>query len=907
MSLARFLIVVPAALAGAQPAPAAQEPSFTFVERALELGLDHETLTSFDDIGIPPKVVRDWAQSGIAWGDLDGDTDPDLVACGSLLPNQVFLNPRFGPAGPDGTWTEVGEQLGIRSGWVDRVPALGDFDKDGDLDLFIGAYEGTGVGAIEGRGRLYENLSGLEFQDVTARSGARGHGRTIFALWHDLDLDGWLDLYTGEFNATPNAWYRNQGNGSFTERGVPNGLADAGQAHVVGAADLDLDGSPEVVVGNDHLVGEVVEMSPELNKGDAYLVGDADGQFVDLTPGSGLGQERGIMGIAFADVNADGLLDVYKTDIGSNFLLVADPEQSSGTPFVDEASFYGVVCNAVPFPEDPDTWGVTSGWAAIFFDVDLDGWDDLFVANGHVSDAFEGPSKLPRLQQNFMFRSRGPEYQFRFQDVTKTLGLIDNFDDRAAAVADVDGDGDFDLTVVETAGRLRQFENEHGHLINGYVSVRVEGSSSAPGGEGAVLSWTDGQGFVHQRPIGGDGPTASQNELRAIFGIGTLEAVDLSVAFPSGMTIQQDGVPRDSELVVSEPELFTIDVHTLPAASSPGGSLFDEFDVVVVARDAQGVALGSGADVSIEVPGLEPDSPLVDLGDGRYMRSFKTTSAPGGYRVVTDLAGFAPRVRPVLTLTGPPDGQRSEVTVSAEALRADSGDRSELRVTPRDANGIVLGAGLSVTANVIGADPITFSDGGDGTYTGLLLAPPTQGTVSVRVFVDGVQLDAPVQIDVAGPANSTQTEVVVYPPKRQHAASPNCVPLRVVPRDAAGRRRGPFSEVVLVPRPPADGGATVAPQVPRQSAVTAAAASAHAQRQAPGGPVIPGPPASQQGVAVIESLDALPRADGSFLFVLDVEDWVFTHNTTTEVELWIDGQLLSVVDVQLESGPGVPF
>jgi hypothetical protein len=157
-SHARAFRVVFAAAAVAS-IPCAQN---SFTEVAQSIGVVHEHIAGFDQFGLSPlpnSMMRDWCQSGIAVGDLDLDGDPDVVMCGSLTPPAVFRN--------DGTsFVDVTASAGLESSEFYRVPALGDFDRDGDLDLFTGALDG-GQGPTPGKSRLYRNEGGFVFTDVT--------------------------------------------------------------------------------------------------------------------------------------------------------------------------------------------------------------------------------------------------------------------------------------------------------------------------------------------------------------------------------------------------------------------------------------------------------------------------------------------------------------------------------------------------------------------------------------------------------------------------------------------------------------------------------------------------------------------------------------------------------------------
>ena len=269
---------------------AAAAPQDAFVERALELGVVHHSLAGFDRIGGMVDGVWDYAQTGVGIGDLDGDGDQDLVLAGGLLPNTVLRN--------DGTtFTDVTHLTDFRRNELDRCVALGDYDDDGDLDVYLGSLRG-GHFALEGRSRLYRNEGGFSFTDVTDLAGVSGRGHSLFAQFFDVDRDGLLDLYVGEFHVTQNAFYLNNGDGTFRDAGTDYGVDFPGSAHATSFLDSDGDGELDLFIGNDYLVGAIV--GAPANFADVQLSAPPGGSpFVNVGSGSGMDVARGIMGFAW--------------------------------------------------------------------------------------------------------------------------------------------------------------------------------------------------------------------------------------------------------------------------------------------------------------------------------------------------------------------------------------------------------------------------------------------------------------------------------------------------------------------------------------------------------------------------------------------------------------------------------
>lgn len=879
----------------------AQAQENSFVERALEAGIDHQVLSGLDELANPVNglVVRDWTQTGISLGDLNGDGHVDLVLLGSLYGNAVYLG--------DGAGNFSKQRLpnDLNRGEVDRCAALGDYDRDGDLDIYIGAAEGNTKGNDITRDALWEQVGPLDFVDVTRRAGLGGSGRTILAHWHDLDVDGELDLYLSQFFITPNDWYRNNGNKTFTELAEERGIDDPGSAHASAMLDTDGDGDYELHVGNDFVVADVIGIVE--NYGDAYYDGDENGFFTDVSAGSGVAIDRAIMGLAFGDVNYDGRMDVYKTDVGANPLMRDNGWLENGTPWTDVNNIYGVANAMLPFENSQSDLGFTSGWACMFVDVDLDSYEDLYLVNGHVSGKHFDFSWLPRNQPNFLYRGTGPGNQHKFQDFTEALGLYDEYDDRAGAWGDVDADGDVDLFAIETAGRVRFYENRLERDGRGFVSLELVAGSSAPGAPGAWARWTDSNGDVHTEHLGADGPTAGQNQPLLHFGIGTLASVDLEVHFPSGIVFDLPGTAANSQLTLVEPVIYDIPTRVLPAAQVGSGA--PEFEVVVTACDGFGQPLGTGALVSIDVPGLTAAAAVEDLGDGRYRRFFSSEAPAGDYRVEVDMAGFQPYVRPQLFLTGDIDPVASRVDSEDFALSAASGQTSRVTIVPCDSQGVAIGAGMTVSYELPGAGVFAATDQGDGSYTVDLAAPATPGVYSPIVLADGVALSAPDLQVSDGVADASSTEVLELPPIPIQAGSPDVVRVLVTPRDAEGRLLGGQHKVQLVPWTPsvtttANPGAT---SNSRGGNPSISPAGGGGQRGVLGQSKGTGSGAKFTGPTLPEletlPVEQSPRRNGTYVFAFRVPALLNAEQDSELMSLIVDGVEVMRFPLEFENTP----
>jgi enediyne biosynthesis protein E4 len=544
----------PAEGAGGEPPAAARraapgEPSFVDVTAASGVDFVHDT-GAFGQKWLPETVG-----AGVVVLDADGDGRQDLLFVngrgfagkpGTDSPQRLYLN--------RGGWRfeEAGAEWGLAGlGAYCLGGAAADVDADGDTDLFL---------ACLGRDRLLDNAGG-RFVDVGGRAGlAAADEFGVGGLFFDADGDGWLDLFVTRYVAwTPESdlfcaldgttksyctpldypgasprFYRNRGDGTFREATAEAGfLRPDMKAMGVAAVDVDDDGRVDVAIAGD--------TQPNL-----LYVNRGDGTFEEAGAASGLaysatGAVRGGMGIDAADYERSGRPGVVISYF-SQEMVGLYRNQGDGF-FVDVARQSEV---------GPKTL-LTLGWGTFFFDFDLDGWLDLFVANGHLDAEIERvQNRIRHAQPQQLFWNGGAG---RFVEVTGTAGgdLATPRVARGAAFADLDDDGDLDLALSTNGGPAALFDNRtpgRGH----WLRVALAGEGGNRQGIGARVEVEAG-GATQRWLVRTGGSYLSQSQVEPTFGLGAAARVErLTVRWPSGRVTRLEDVPADRRVVVREAE-----------------------------------------------------------------------------------------------------------------------------------------------------------------------------------------------------------------------------------------------------------------------------------------------------------------------------------------------------------------
>lgn len=541
----------PAAEPGRADSPGSENPAVTFVDVARESGIEFR----HDNAASPDKYLIETMGSGAAWLDYDQDglLDAYLVnsaATSAYTPSKPLRNALYKNQG-SGVFKDFAPQAGVTAeGLFGTGVAVGDYDNDGDPDLFV-----TG----HARSILYRNQGDGTFADVTKRAGVENPDKWgSIAAWFDYDNDGRLDLvvvnyldWTEDKNLVcgdkrpgyqsychPNkykgqmpALFRNGGDGTFEDVSEASGIGeDAGNGLGVVCFDFDDDGWMDVFIANDSMTNFLYR-----NRG--------DGTFENVTLAAAVaygedGKAEAGMGADAADYDGDGRLDLYVTHLDFEFDRLY---RNLGDGSFEDATFLAKI--------GYQTFNV-SGFGTRFIDYDNDGARDLFVANGHVLDNIHlFHEKTTYAEPKIVFRNAGGT----FENVTARLGsdLSRPRVSRAAAFADYDNDGDIDVLINNNGQQAELLRNDGGNRGH-WLQVRLVGTKSNRDGVGARVKISAGDLVQHEQQKGGMSYQASHDP-RLHCGLGNRTKVDrIEVRWPSGAVDVVKNLEVDRVVVLKE-------------------------------------------------------------------------------------------------------------------------------------------------------------------------------------------------------------------------------------------------------------------------------------------------------------------------------------------------------------------
>jgi hypothetical protein len=517
-----------------------------------DIGKEAGITASFPNGGEKSKdYIIETTGSGVAFIDYDNDGYLDIfVLSGDGGSNRMYHNDR------NGHFTDLTRELGLTSsGWAEGV-CTGDYDNDGYTDLFVTYW---------GQNRLYRNVNGKRFEDVTAKAHlAQDRVRyNTGCAFLDYDGDGHLDLFVAnylkfDFATTPkagsnpycfyrgmavncgprglpfetNLLYHNKGDGTFEDVSVKSGIAKAAGHYslAVLAQDINDDGRPDIYV-----VGDQTAATLFINQGDGTFSEEAVMRGVAFDEN---GRELSGMGLASADYDGDGRLDIFRSDFSDERSLLY---RNTGDGQFDDVTVAAGLARNTRFVN----------WGCAFLDFENSGWKGLVVVNGHVFPEVD--------RQNIDIQSRDHALLYRnggkgtFEDISEQAGpaFAARHSARGLAVGDIDNDGTLEILANnqnEPPSLWKQSHRAAGH----WLLLKLTGSRSNRGAIGARVAVTAG-GRTQIDEVRSGGSYLSQNDLRLHFGLGGAERVDaISIRWPSGGKTVLKDVAADRILTINE-------------------------------------------------------------------------------------------------------------------------------------------------------------------------------------------------------------------------------------------------------------------------------------------------------------------------------------------------------------------
>ncbi len=544
-------VAVAAPIAPARPEAVRVEslPDVKFVDVTNDAGLHfvHNNGASGD------KLLPETMGSGAAFLDYDQDGDQDLLLVNSAPWPESHFTVSATQAlycnDGQGHFRDVTREAGLDKTFFGMGVAVGDYDNDGDPDLYLTALGG---------GRLFRNDAGRFVDATTEANAGAGAGWLTSAAFFDLENDGDLDLFvaryvswsaeidrgqgfqlagTGQgraygpptaFNGSFCTLLRNDG-GQFSDVSQSSGVqvktpdlkVPAAKALGVAPFDVDGDGLVDLAVANDTV--------PNF-----FFHNLGDGRFEEIGLNSGIaldasGLARGAMGIDWADFKNDGSLGLGVGNFANEMTALYVADDPKGLQFSDLANVYGLGAPTQP----PMKFGL------FFFDYDLDGRLDLLSTNGHLESDIQTvqASQSYRQPAQLFWDTGEPGRSFFAQVGPRSAGpdLFQPIVGRGSTYADVDGDGDLDVVLTANGGPARLFRNEGGNR-NHWLRLELIGTRSNRSAIGARLSVESG-GTIQRRQLIPSKSYLSSAELPLTFGLGSATKADrVTIAWPSGIT-----------------------------------------------------------------------------------------------------------------------------------------------------------------------------------------------------------------------------------------------------------------------------------------------------------------------------------------------------------------------------------
>ena len=554
IAMACFCSVFFAPSAQSQSNPARESAPITFENIISRSGVSFV----LDNSTSPHKYQAETMAGGVAVFDYNNDGLLDLYFTnGAHLPDMDKSDPRFFNRlyrnNGDGTFTDVTLKAGVQGSFYSIGVAVADYDNDGFEDLFVVGANGY---------QLFHNNGDGTFTDVTEKAGLRkahpelARGFAAAAGWFDYDNDGYLDLIVinylkwspetdvsctvksmrtycapDSYAGIPNLLFHNNGDGTFTDVSESSGLlAHVGKGMGVAFADYDGDGFVDVFVSNDTFRNFLFHNN---GNGTFKEVGVLSG-----TAYNQYGKSFAGMGVDFRDIDNDGLPDIFETAMfGDTFPLY----HNTGNGLFEDVN---VSSHLKTLTSRLTAWGTG------IFDFDNDGWKDLFTSNAAILDNQEAVNELPYRMPNSLFRNN---HDMTFSSVGPQAGKDFNVSSshRGAAFGDLNNDGRIDIVTSSLNGNPEIFLNRTDNS-NHWLILNLVGTKSNRDGLGTIIKITAGKNVQYNQATTSVG-YGSSSDKRVHFGLGSATSADVEIRWPSGTRQVLTNVKADQILTVSEP------------------------------------------------------------------------------------------------------------------------------------------------------------------------------------------------------------------------------------------------------------------------------------------------------------------------------------------------------------------
>ena len=527
----------------------------TFVDVTNEAGIRFQHSS-----GTRSSLLPEDMGSGAGFADIDNDGDIDLYIVNIPGPftqdgknnkgntNVLYLN------NGDGTFTDITRAAGVGHQGFGMGCVFADYDGDADLDLYLTNY---------GKNVLYRNNGNATFTDVTDAAGVECELWSTGAAFADVDGDTDLDLYvcnyvtynleqleqmkeeslqSGKpvpsalnphvFEPQDNVFYRNNGDGTFTDATAETGTAAGGGRSMQALfSDFDNDNDLDLYVANDTTTNHIYR-------------NDGSGNFTDVSTASWAADFRGSMGLTAGDYDADGDIDLFMSHWvdEENALyrnLFAEDGATGQIRFVDESYTSLLAEESIK----------QIGWGTTLFDYDNDGDLDIFVTNGSTFQELNRPEVLIP-QPDMLFRNNGDE---TFTNVSQEAGIavLPIRVGRGAAFGDYDNDGDVDIFIVNNHAPPTLLRNEGGNRSN-WVYVKLVGAGANRDAIGAKIQVKTAD-QTQVREIYAGESYMSANSFVAKFGVGDATQIEtLQVTWQSGETQKLHNVPANQRIRITQ-------------------------------------------------------------------------------------------------------------------------------------------------------------------------------------------------------------------------------------------------------------------------------------------------------------------------------------------------------------------